>query len=275
MLAITTICALLLLLVVMNAVLADDEKQLLRTSCNTDDNEVLFMGKCWCEPGWAPPDCKKPILTNGDCDCYPDKPNDRSFLKNVTWTHPKGYRCEALCKWNKDVGVARAPYTEWKDNQVWRQLSFYQKDLPKTVKHNGTHLKARLDEFNEGFKGFTYLKGADFGDVIELGCGGYTQLRNVLERQPIEVKSVTLVDPQINVYKNIEGCSYASGQLKAMGKTFPTTLHSKCTEDIPEVLVTEGFDTVIHMNVLVYARDAFKYLTTMYRILKPGKFIYQ
>ncbi len=135
-----------------------------RNTCG--QNQVLFLGKCWCEPGWEPPDCVKPVLTNGDCDCLSSSPNDRSFLTNTSWTHPKGYRCEALCKWNKDVGVPRSTYVEWKDNQVWRQLSFYQKDLPRP---GTTHLRVRLDEFNEGFKTFSYLKGADFGDVIELG----------------------------------------------------------------------------------------------------------
>ncbi len=55
-------------------------------------SKVLFLGKCWCEPGWLTPECKKPVLTNGDCECYPNQPDDRSFLKNVSWVHPKGYR---------------------------------------------------------------------------------------------------------------------------------------------------------------------------------------
>lgn len=132
-------------------------------------DSVIQLNLIRCEPGWEPPGCKTPILSNGDCDCLSDKQQDRSFLKNSSWTHPKGYRCEALCKWNKDVGVPRAPYNEWKDNQVWRQLSFYQKDLPKTANNAMTHLKIRLNEFDEGFKKFTYLEGTDLGDVIELG----------------------------------------------------------------------------------------------------------
>lgn len=138
--------------------------------------------------------------------------------------------------------------------------------MPKTVKNPNTHLKARLDEFDEGYKKFTYLNGMKFGDVIELGCGGYTQTRNVMERINASINSITLVDPQLNIYKTIAGCSYASGSLLNL----KTTLHSATTEEIADSLATESFDTVIHMNVLVYVRDAFKYLETMYRILKPG-----
>lgn len=93
-------------------------------------------------------------------------------------------------------------------------------------------------------------------------------MRNVMERVNVTVKTATLVDPQINVYKKIIGCSYSSGKLLNLN----TTLYSKTTEDLNDSgsLASESFDTVIHMNVLVYARDAFVYLHTLYRILKPG-----
>ncbi len=87
-----------------------------------------------------------------------------------------------------------------------------------------------------------------------------------MERVNVTVKSATLVDPQINVYKNINGCSYKSGQLLNLN----TTLISRTTEEIKDSLATHGYDTLIHMNVLVYVRDAFVYLETLYRVLKPG-----
>ncbi len=75
---------------------------------------------------------------------------------------------------------------EWKDNQVWRQLGFYRKDLP--IQGRQSHLIARLDEFARGYGHWTYLNNTALGSVIEFGAGGYTQLRNVMEVN----KSLTL-----------------------------------------------------------------------------------
>ena len=55
-------------------------------------NEVNFLNKCYCEPGWESKtvgtlDCSQPIIENGDCEC---ERNDieRKFLKNESWFHP-------------------------------------------------------------------------------------------------------------------------------------------------------------------------------------------
>ncbi len=55
-------------------------------------NEINFLGKCFCEPGWESKsatvqDCTVPIMENGFCECeYKDL--DRLFLKNDSWFHP-------------------------------------------------------------------------------------------------------------------------------------------------------------------------------------------
>ncbi len=151
------------------------------------EHELKFMDRCWCEPGWESAnkttlsnvslECKIPVLQNGDCECEPGD-STRSFLLNPNWQHPKGYRCIALCRWNKQVGVPRSLISEWKDNQGWKQLPFYMKDLPK-ARH--THLRERLDEFATAFNNWDYLNNSNFGNVLELGAGGYTQLRNIME----------------------------------------------------------------------------------------------
>ena len=104
-------------------------------------NEILFMNKCWCEPGWESSSkeilqCDQPVLKHDDCLCEPDD-KSRLFLKNNSWEHSKGYRCISLCRWNSQLGVPRSLPSEWKDNQLWKQLPFYVKDLPKK---NHNHL---------------------------------------------------------------------------------------------------------------------------------------
>lgn len=150
------------------------------TSCKK--NEVLFMHRCFCEPGWENSDpnglnCSVPLLQVGNCEC---EPNDveRKFLKDLSWQHPLGYRCQALCRWNSQLGMPRSLPTEWYDNQKWKQLPFYQKDLPKT---RPSHMKERLKEFSDAFSSWGYLNGTNLGRVIEFGAGGYTQTRNILE----------------------------------------------------------------------------------------------
>ena len=82
-------------------------------------NEVKFLGKCWCEPGWesypswdGPLNCSKPILKIDNCDCEPGDLS-RSFLHNESWLapYPGDYdrinRCTNLCKWNKQVAWVR------------------------------------------------------------------------------------------------------------------------------------------------------------------------
>ena len=226
----------------------------IRSLITCNKNELKFMGKCFCEPGWeatnitlngiAQSSCNSPILNIGGCDCEPQD-TTRSFLYNSSWFHHTGYRCTALCRWNTQVGMPISHIGEWKDNQEWKQLGFYTKDLPKT-RH--THLRERLDEFSEAFHRWHYLNHSNLGDLIEFGAGGYTQTRNIFEvilnwkyfsvcvckyvilhtfmhienrfkcykpfHQHIKVsaKSITLVDPLIHKYKEIPGCSYHSGR---------------------------------------------------------------
>jgi hypothetical protein len=150
-------------------------------------NEVLFLHRCFCEPGWENAstdpkelDCSVPILQIGKCDCEPDD-KERSFLRNISWQHPLGYECQALCRYNSQLGVPRSLPVEWYDNQKWKQLPFYQKDLPKT---RPSHLKTRLLEFSDAYIQWHFLNGTNLGKVVEFGCGGYTQTRNILEVRP-------------------------------------------------------------------------------------------
>jgi hypothetical protein len=152
------------------------------TKCK--ENEVLFLHRCFCEPGWESAssdpkvlDCSIPILQIGKCDCEPND-IDRKFLHNISWQHPLGYECQALCRYNSQLGVPRSLPVEWYDNQKWKQLPFYQKDLPKT---RPSHLRTRLKEFSDAFRQWHYLNHTNLGKVIEFGAGGYTQIRNILE----------------------------------------------------------------------------------------------
>eukprot|EP00981_Chlorochromonas_danica_P012928 scaffold5574_cov162-Ochromonas_danica.AAC.3 len=251
----------------------------LKKSCQEDgENRIWWMGKCWCEPGWITiknpkspllPICLIPLLKNGDCNCLPESFDDRSFLKNLSWKHPQGYRCTSLCRYSDQLGVPWSSPQEWNENLLWKQLSFYRRELPQT-RHN--HLRARLDEFAVAFHQYSSLEGLDLGKVLELGAGGYTQARSILERVNATMKEITLVDPLVYHYQSIKGCSYYDGQLVVNNTVFPTTLSNLTIEAFGATLSTQGglYDTVILMNVIVYAQDALKILETVYSALKPN-----
>lgn len=220
----------------------------------------------------ALPTCTTPLLNIGDCDCFPDQPNNRSFLTDVSWMHETGYRCTALCRSTAELGVPRAIPQEWMDNQIWRQLGFYKKELPQT-RHN--HLRGRLDEFTKAYSDWGFLQGSSLGNVLELGAGAYTQTKNILEHVNANIDHATLVDPLIHEYLKISRCPYLGGVLKFNDTSVPVTLHDISIEEYGKTvmaprLLQNSFDTVILMNVLVYAQDALKILEIMYASLKMG-----
>ena len=270
-------------LFVLGAALLLDNITVQVTQCG--NNAELFLGRCFCSAGydpWPSADPKASMICNvtvskiGPCDCPVD---DRSFLTNDSWYwHDNkgelGIRCTSLCKSNSQIGAPRSVPAEWKDNNGWKQAGFYKKELTiasERRRHN--HLLGRLDEFAEGFAMWHYLNNTNLGHVIEFGAGGYTQTRNILERtHGVTLSSVTLVDPLIHFYKAIQSCSFETGQLLVRGRAVAgnTTLVESTVEAWGAANKGHLFDTVICMNVLVYAQDAFKFLATLHAALKPG-----
>tara|TARA_B110000090_G_C13368567_1_gene441056 strand:- start:740 stop:1927 length:1188 start_codon:yes stop_codon:yes gene_type:complete len=278
--------------------------------CKIELNEISFMGKCFCKPGWESSadrpslKCDKPLLEHGNCQCglmkrlksgdteivkYKNPADHNKYLDTVeALNEPEHLRCYHLCRYNSEIGMPISHPAEWKDNLYWKQIGFYTKELrlcSLNIRH--THMRGRLDEFADSFSNFEFLKKEKtLGNVIEFGAGGYTQLRNMLEHQNITIDKVTLVDPLLTNYARLEGCSYADGNLIIKGKPYETKLINTSVEVFghdflgPDVLLKKSlsyapenvilYDTVVVMNVLVYSRNAFEFLETVYRSLKPG-----
>lgn len=250
------------------------------TLCQGKVNELSFFGKCFCMPGWerskTDEKCTRPVDFS-DCWCLPGG----LFNHSAPWPSENAkkaggdgrIRCMGLCNSNSEVGAPFAIVEEWKDNQVWRQESFYRKELHQTKNpHRRNHLRTRLIEFSDAYANWHYLEGINLGNVIEFGAGGYTQTRNMLEHVNAKMASVVLVDPLINSYKKMDGCSYASGQLMVNGTTYPTVLSNDTAESYFDRDINKSvqYDTVVIMNVMVYSLNALKFLTNIHRAVKPG-----
>ena len=136
--------------------------------------------------------------------------------------------------------------------------------------------------------------------MIEFGAGGYTQTRNILEvlhntlsvdivaahtnglflsffilqHTNVSISSVTLIDPQVDDYIKIAGCTYKSGVFEVNHKKYTTYLNNTTVEKFGAAQRAQGlinlYDTVIMMNVLVYSLDAFQFLETLHYSLKIG-----
>ena len=87
----------------------------------------------------------------------------------------------------------------------------------------------------------------------------------------VGITNVTFVEPLLEHFLTIPGCSYGSGRLVVKGVSYDTTLSNLTVEEFGRQRPAhQQYDTVIVMNVLVYARDAFEFLETVYHSLKPG-----
>lgn len=245
---------------------------------NCNQYQILFMNRCFCMPGYESKvqssndvnfiHCSEPILKIDDCIC---KADDRSFIFNYSISalqfrkEGDNYRCESLCRSNSEVGVPFSSPLEWRDNQNWLQLGFYTKELPQGTHNN--HLHGRLHELAEGFSNFHFLEGFDMGNVIEFGSGGYTQTRNIIERVNVSLSHITLVDPLIYSYQKLRRCPYSTGNLIVNNTIYSTTLRDSTVELFD---TDQLFDTVIVMNVILYAQNAFKFLEKIHSVLKPN-----
>jgi hypothetical protein len=88
------------------------------------------------------------------------------------------------------------------------------------------------------------------------------------------MEEVTLIDPQVDDYITIRGCTYHSGVFQVNGQRYKTHLNNTTVEKFGAAQraagLTHRYDTVIMLNVLVYSLDAFDFLTTLHESLKPG-----
>ena len=239
--------------------------------CRESANEVSFMNKCFCKPGWVSSverpglKCDVPLHHIGDCVCG-KKVNDSNVITSDPAEHnayldtvevfdsDRGIRCYNLCRSTPEVGVPISHPSEWKDNLFWKQIGFYTKELricSLGLRHS--HMRERLDEFTQSYGHFEFLNQyTSLGKVIEYGAGGYTQTRNLLERHNISVESVTLVDPLITQYSKLVGCSYvfdggsvdSESSIKASkcwkSNTFVEKAMNKLSCGIPAKLMVNG-----------------------------------
>ena len=112
----------------------------------------------------------------------------------------------------------------------------------------------------------------DLGHVVEVGAGPYTKIRLILEEsnKRRQVKSITLVDPLLNVYMGSQNIttSYPTGKLCSHnGSCIPTTLLATSGETrLPRLY----YDAAILVNTLEHCQNAVAVLNNIYHALKSN-----
>jgi SAM-dependent methyltransferase len=110
------------------------------------------------------------------------------------------------------------------------------------------------------FDGYSFLP-EDLGDLIELGCGPYTNTRLILKDR--RARRVVCSDPLIGSYVGFRGRWLAEAQ--AAGRV---EIDDHPIEDAP--FPPESFDVVVMINVLDHVRDADLCLRTAVDLVRPG-----
>jgi SAM-dependent methyltransferase len=200
---------------------------------------ACFVGKRFCAAGRSGPDCAT-ISPVGMC----------SMLSDACFRHPT-------------YGSPRV------SKERWFRAQLSEKDYWADA------ARASDDNDNAGasyelFEGYAKVPSA-LGNVLELGCGPFTQLKSLLGNAaiPWSVSSVTLADPILVSESKHPRSSFQSGSFEAHGKRYSTKLLQIGAEEVGQ-LYHDSFDTVIMQNVLEHVQDAFAVLESMYNATKVG-----
>jgi ubiquinone/menaquinone biosynthesis C-methylase UbiE len=157
-------------------------------------------------------------------------------------------------KWEESHWInAQRERAKFGKNWIWRFLSLFN----VVPKHRG-------DDWNtwwmSQFDNYSFLP-AEVSNVIEVGCGPYTNVRLMQER--CKMHHLVLSDPLIQTYAKFK-LTFVSD----MHKKVACALDYHPLEELP--YKDANFDLAVMINVLDHVRDANACMENLYRVVKPG-----
>jgi SAM-dependent methyltransferase len=161
-------------------------------------------------------------------------------------------------KYIENDSILKVDIDRWRDAQYYERKTWMVQGLGFSDDRNYEH-------FNE-FEGYVSLtkNTQSIKNVIELGCGPFTNLRTLHTLLP-NIEEVHLLDPLLNDYLSHPNCSYPNAQFQ----NYKTTIHSI---PIEELNIDTKFDLVIMNNVLEHCYDVPVIFEKIYDILNEGGF---
>jgi SAM-dependent methyltransferase len=173
----------------------------------------------------------------------------------------------------------------WQAAQRWEMALWLASAASQTTDRNAHHSRE--------FGGYAALPRA-LGDVVEVGCGPYTQLQSMMPADATAA-SITLVDPLVEAYASrVKGCTYRHGRLLGRRATRDATRGSapRCDATRPrparpaarsprrsvtllaraaeELGLVGVADTLVLVGVLQSVRDVLQTLQAAANALRPG-----
>ncbi len=157
-------------------------------------------------------------------------------------------------KYLTDKGIVQVDKSRWFTAQKYERKTWMERSLGDSDDRNFEH-RTRFNNYDS-------LRNGKFEEVIELGCGPFTNLRLVL---PLiqSIKSVTLLDPLITDYLRHPNCTYKNGTLAGYNVQ---TISSTIEEFIPD----EKYDLVVMNNVLEHCYNIPKIFEVLTSMLNEG-----
>lgn len=153
--------------------------------------------------------------------------------------------------WDDETGIVTVDHDRWKKAQQFESEGW--------LTHWRDADSDRNDEHKRGFDNYTSVP-KNLGNVIEIGCGPFTQLKTIQQNR--KITSVTLLDPLLERYHQLPNCTYKDGHFMGL----PTTLICSPAEQLKPI---GKFDTAICINVLEHVQDVPQILLALHQCLKP------
>ncbi len=159
--------------------------------------------------------------------------------------------------WDDEDGITKVDEERWKTAQKFEFNCWM------------THARHTADdrslEHKNGFNNYNDLPN-DLGDVIEIGCGPFTQFK-FITANTITAKSISLLDPLLNSYTSHPHCSYNDNQINGV------KIKNKYAAKSEELTANCEYDTLICINVLEHVLNAQSVFDNMYNALKADGLI--
>lgn len=153
--------------------------------------------------------------------------------------------------------ILRVDMDRWKEAQFYERKTWMEQCLMLNDDRNYDHYR----NFNSYHPIVEYARSYPIKNIIELGCGPFTNLRTMLHYlNPVEVH---LLDPLLSSYLNHPNCSYKNNKMGG----YDIKTHSIPIEEFnPDV----KFDLVIMNNVLEHCYNIETIFDKIYDCLNVG-----
>lgn len=168
----------------------------------------------------------------------------------------------------KNVGIKKIPIQRWEEAQLYEKTTWCVKNPKLKTDRNEDH----QTHFNDYKILNDILPHKKKINIIEIGCGPFTNLRLILQKLKRGINSIDLVDPLIEDYiKNCVYCSYKDNKL-GNPVSWNVNIIKSTAEDLN---INKKYDLIMMLNVLEHCYDIDKIFDNILSIMdKDSIFVY-